>query len=55
MADLVLNVVLAKWPHIPPNGLLFGCIVIMVLGLGVAYKLPDKPPKTPKTPEPPQN
>ena len=52
MADLVLNVVLAKWPHIPPNGLLFGCIVIMVLGLGVAYKLPPpKPPKTPKTPQ----
>jgi hypothetical protein len=48
MADLALAVVLGKWPHIPPNGLLFGCIIIMAIGLGVAFKWPDKPPKTPK-------
>ena len=46
MADLALAVVVAKWPHIPPNGLLFGCIVVMVIGLGAAFKWPDK--KTPK-------
>ena len=46
MADLALALVVGKWPHIPPNGLLFGCIVVMVIGLGVAFKWPDK--KTPK-------
>ena len=35
---------MAKWPHIPPNGLLFGCILIMVLGLGLAYRWPEKKP-----------
>ncbi len=48
MAELALDLVVAKWPHIPPNGLLFGCIVIMVIGLGIALKWTDKPPKTPK-------
>ena len=48
MADLVLALVLGKWPHIPPNGLLFGCILLMVIGLAVAVKWPDKPRKTPK-------
>jgi hypothetical protein len=48
MADLALAVIVGKWPHIPPNGLLFGCIVIMAIGLGVAFKWPDKGPKTPK-------
>ncbi|MGH9004873.1 MAG: hypothetical protein ACRDYV_17260 [Acidimicrobiia bacterium] len=45
MAGLALSLVLAKWPHIPPNGLLFGCIVIMAIGLAIAIKWPDKPPK----------
>lgn len=48
MADLALELVLAKWPHIPPNGLLFGCILIMVLGLGVAHRWPEKKPPKPK-------
>ena len=48
MADLALAVVVGKWPHIPPNGLLFGCIVMMVLGLAFAFKWPDKKQKTPK-------
>ncbi|MGH9010576.1 MAG: hypothetical protein ACRDYF_12130 [Acidimicrobiia bacterium] len=48
MAELALDVVVAKWPHIPPNGLLFGCIVIMAIGLGIALRWPHKPPKTPK-------
>lgn len=49
MADLAFAFFVAKWPHIPPNGLLFGCIVIMVLGLGVAYRWPEKkPPNPPK-------
>jgi hypothetical protein len=48
MADLALAVVLAKWPHIPPNGLLFGCILIMALGLALALKWPSKRSKTPK-------
>ena len=48
MTDLALEFFVAKWPHIPPNGLLFGCILIMVLGLGLAYRWPEKkPPKTP--------
>jgi hypothetical protein len=45
MADIALALVLAKWPHISPSGILFGCIVIMVLGLGVAVKWPEKPQK----------
>jgi hypothetical protein len=49
MADLALEFVIAKWPHIPPNGLLFGCILIMAIGLGIALKWPHKPPKTPKS------
>ena len=32
-------------PHIPPNGLLFGCILSMALGLAIALKCPQKPPK----------
>jgi len=48
MADMALALVLGKWPHIPPNGLLFGCILIMVVGLGIAVKYTGKPPKTPK-------
>jgi hypothetical protein len=36
-------VVLAKFPHIPPNGILFGCIVIMGLGVVIAIKWPQKP------------
>ena len=48
MADLALEFVVAKWPHIPPNGLLFGCILIMAIGLTVALKWPDKP-KAPKS------
>ena len=43
MADSVLAVLVAKFPHIPPNGLLFGCIVIMGLGLALAFKWPQKP------------
>lgn len=45
MAGLDLSVVLAKFPHIPPNGILFGCIFIMALGLAIAVKWPQKPPK----------
>lgn len=45
MAGLVPSLVLAKWPHIPPNGILFGCILIMALGLAIAVKWPQKPPK----------
>jgi hypothetical protein len=48
MADLALQFVVAKWPHIPPNGLLFGSIVVMVIGLAVAVRWPVKPPKPPK-------
>jgi hypothetical protein len=44
MAD-VLSLVLAKFPHIPPNGILFGAIVIMGLGLAIALKWPEKPQK----------
>ena len=43
MADSVVTVVLAKFPHIPPNGILFGCILIMGLGLVIAFKWPQKP------------
>lgn len=49
MAGLALAFVLGKWPHIPPNGLLFGSIVVMVVGLGIALKWPEKPPKPPKS------
>ena len=45
MAGLDLSPVLAKWPHIPPNGLLFGCILIMAIGLAIALKWPQKPSK----------
>lgn len=45
MAEIALALVLAKWPHISPSGILFGCIVIMVLGLGIAVKWPDPPKK----------
>jgi hypothetical protein len=45
MADNVVAVVLAGWPHISPSGILFGCILIMVLGLGIAVKWPDKTQK----------
>lgn len=48
MADLALDLFVAKWPHIPPNGLLFGCILTMAIGLAIALKWPDKP-KTPKS------
>ena len=49
MAELALDLVVAKWPHVPPNGLLFGCIVVMAIGLAIALKLPAKKPKTPKS------
>ena len=45
MMDSVLALILAKWPHISPSGILFGCIVIMVLGLGIAVKWPDNSQK----------
>ena len=45
MAGLVLSSVLAKWPHVSPNGILFGCILIMAAGLAIAVKWPQKPPK----------
>jgi hypothetical protein len=45
MADIALALVLAEWPHISPSGILFGCILIMVLGLGIAVKWPDPPKK----------
>lgn len=45
MADITLALLLAKWPHISPSGILFGCIVIMALGLGAALKWPEKPKK----------
>jgi hypothetical protein len=45
MADIVLAQIIAKWPHISPSGILFGCIVIMALGLAVAVKWPEKPQK----------
>ncbi len=45
MMESVLAVVLAKWPHVSPSGILFGCIVIMVLCLGIAVKWPDLPKK----------
>ena len=45
MAGLDLSFVLAKFPHIPPNGILFGCILIMAIGLAIAVKWPQKPPK----------
>lgn len=48
MADVALAVVLGKWPHIPPNGLLFGAIVIMAIGLAIALRWPEKPRKTRK-------
>jgi hypothetical protein len=45
MADLVLSLVVAKWPHVSPSGVLFGCVVIMALGLAAAFKWPQKPPE----------
>ena len=45
MAEIVMALVVGKWPHISPSGILFGCIVIMVLGLGVAVRWPEKPKK----------
>jgi hypothetical protein len=45
MMDSVLAVILAGFPHISPSGILFGCILIMVLGLGIAVKWPDPPKK----------
>ena len=45
MADIVLALILAKWPHISPSGILFGCIAIMAAGLAVAIKWPEKPKK----------
>lgn len=48
MADLALEFVIAKWPHIPPNGLLFGCILLMAIGLAVALRWPEKKTKAPK-------
>ncbi|MEW6472353.1 MAG: hypothetical protein AB1679_08780 [Actinomycetota bacterium] len=45
MAEMLVALILAKWPHISPNGILFGCIVIMALGLAVALKWPEKPQK----------
>jgi hypothetical protein len=42
MADIVQALTLAKWPHISPNGILFGCILIMALGLAIALKWPEK-------------
>ena len=45
MADIVLALILARWPHVSPSGILFGCIVIMGLGLAAAFKWPEKPQK----------
>ena len=45
MADITLALIIAKWPHISPSGVLFGSIVIMAAGLGIAIKWPEKPQK----------
>jgi hypothetical protein len=45
MAELVLAQMVAKWPHISPNGILFGCIVLMALSLAIAIKWPSKTQK----------
>jgi hypothetical protein len=46
MMDSVMALILAGWfPHISPSGILFGCILIMVAGLGIAVKWPDKTQK----------
>jgi len=46
MMDSILALILAGWfPHISPSGILFGCIVIMAAGLGIAVKWPEKPKK----------
>ncbi len=45
MMDSVMALILAGWPHVSPSGVLFGCILIMVLGLGIAVKWPDKTQK----------
>lgn len=47
MADVLLSLIIAKWPPFSPSGVLVACFAIMGIGLAIAIKWPQKPPPPP--------